>query len=86
MIQWIYNKLLFKLVAQDIINYEKNYQKVAEQLTKHQDYMLGEIGINIKDIQKLVDRVNQLEQTIQCLSDDNQLLIARLHSKENQNG
>ena len=86
MIQWIYNKLLFKLVAQDIINYEKNYQKVAEQLTKHQDYMLGEIGINIKDIQKLVDRVNQLEQTIQCLSDDNQLLIARLYSKENQNG
>ena len=86
MIQWIYNKLLFKLVAQDLINYEKNYQKVAEQLTKHQDYMLGEIGINIKDIQKLVDRVNQLEQTIQCLSDDNQLLIARLHSKENQNG
>ena len=86
MIQWIYNKLLFKLVAQDIINYEKNYQKVAEQLMNHQDYMLGEIGTNIKDIQKLVDRVNQLEQTIQCLSDDNQLLIARLYSKENQNG
>ena len=32
----------------------------------------------------LVDRLTQLEQTVQCLSDDNQQLIAKLYSKKGE--
>lgn len=32
----------------------------------------------------LVDRISQLEQTVQCLSDDNQQLIAKLYSKKGE--
>ena len=43
-------------------------------------------SINNKEIIKLVDRANRLEQTVQCLSDENQTLIAKLYSKEKNNG
>ena len=37
-----------------------------------------------KKINNLVDRLTQLEQTVQCLSDDNQQLIAKLYSKKGE--
>lgn len=37
-----------------------------------------------KRIRNLVDRVNQLEQTVQSLSDENQTLIQKLYSKKGE--
>ena len=48
--------------------------------------LIDDMVITKKEIKKLVDRVNQLEQTVQCLSDENQTLIAKLYSKEKNNG
>ena len=42
------------------------------------------IDISKKQINNLVDRLTQLEQTVQCLSDDNQQLIAKLYSKKGE--
>ena len=50
-------------------------------LVTHHRYAM--IAMN-KKINNLVDRLTQLEQTVQCLSDDNQQLIAKLYSKKGE--
>ena len=49
-------------------------------------YDHARIAIMEMNIKKLVDRVFTLEQTVQCLSDDNQTLTLKLYSKEKNNG
>ena len=54
-----------------------NIHRFAFDFTK--DLLVCEKRIDI-----LVDRVNQLEQTVQSLSDENQTLIQKLYSKKGE--
>ena len=54
------------------------------KITKFFDNVLKSIQITNHELGKLVDRVNQLEQTVQSLSDENQTLIQKLYSKKGE--
>lgn len=40
---------------------------------------------NLKSVENLVDRVTQLESTVQCLSDENQKLMGMIYNKSTVN-
>lgn len=58
-------------------------------LVTHDCYIIKSIEYNaihnLRDIENLVDKVKQLEETVQCLSDENQKLMGMIYNKSTVN-
>ena len=72
MIKWI--RCVFNL-HNITINSAREFLIVSKSITQLQN-----------KCDNLVDRISQLEQTVQSLSDENQLLIQTVYQKGKQNG
>lgn len=75
MIKWIIKKYF-------ILTSESKRIISHEQCTVN---LMNDVFKNEKNIEKLVDRVTQLESTVQCLSNENQKLMGMIYSKSTVN-